>query len=72
MSVKNHNAQIRIVQIKQKLLIIILIKKDVNIVPKGTWHRVVNTGNEKLKLFSIYAPPEHPKNRVQRYKPLKD
>lgn len=28
-------------------------------VPAGTWHNLTNTGNEPLKLYSIYAPPEH-------------
>jgi mannose-6-phosphate isomerase-like protein (cupin superfamily) len=29
-------------------------------VPAGTWHNVINTGNIPLKLYSIYAPPNHP------------
>lgn len=29
-------------------------------VPAGTWHNVTNTGNVPLKLYSIYAPPQHP------------
>lgn len=29
-------------------------------VPAGTWHNVTNTGNTPLKLYSIYAPPNHP------------
>jgi len=29
-------------------------------VPAGTWHNVINTGNTPLKLYSIYAPPHHP------------
>ncbi len=28
-------------------------------VPAGTWHNVINTGEQPLKLYSIYAPPEH-------------
>lgn len=28
-------------------------------VPAGKWHNIVNTGDEPLKLYSIYAPPEH-------------
>ena len=28
-------------------------------VPAGTWHNVINTGDEPLKLYSIYAPSEH-------------
>ena len=33
-------------------------------VPAGTWHNVENTGNRPLKLYSIYAPPEHPRGTV--------
>ena len=29
-------------------------------IPAGTWHNVINTGNTPLKLYSIYAPPNHP------------
>lgn len=29
-------------------------------VPAGTWHNVTNTGNIPLKLYTIYAPPQHP------------
>lgn len=30
------------------------------IVPAGTWHNVVNIGNTPLKIYTIYAPPQHP------------
>jgi mannose-6-phosphate isomerase-like protein (cupin superfamily) len=29
------------------------------IIPAGTWHNIVNTGDVPLKLYSIYAPPQH-------------
>ncbi|MBO9596988.1 MAG: cupin domain-containing protein [Cohnella sp.] len=29
-------------------------------VPAGTWHNVTNTGNRPLKVYVIYAPPQHP------------
>jgi mannose-6-phosphate isomerase-like protein (cupin superfamily) len=29
------------------------------IVPAGAWHNVVNTGQEDVKLYSLYSPPEH-------------
>lgn len=36
------------------------IKSDVAIVvPAGARHNVRNTGDEPLKLYTIYAPPEH-------------
>jgi len=28
-------------------------------VKSGTYHRVMNTGNVPLKLYTIYSPPEH-------------
>ncbi|MHB0832782.1 cupin domain-containing protein [Bacillus licheniformis] len=30
------------------------------VIPAGTWHNLINTGNTPLKLYSIYAPPNHP------------
>jgi len=29
------------------------------IIPAGVKHNVINTGGEILKLYSLYAPPEH-------------
>ena len=29
------------------------------IVPAGTNHNIINTGNVSLKLYTIYAPPNH-------------
>ena len=29
------------------------------IIPADTKHNVVNSGNEDLKLYTLYAPPEH-------------
>ena len=39
-------------------------------VPAGTWHNVVNTGNVPLKLYSIYAPPQHPRGTVHATKAI--
>lgn len=36
------------------------------LVPAGTWHNLINTGNIPLKLYSIYAPPKHPHGTVHR------
>jgi mannose-6-phosphate isomerase-like protein (cupin superfamily) len=38
------------------------------IVPAGTWHNILNTGASPLKLFSIYAPPQHPFGTLQETK----
>ncbi|TXL64057.1 cupin domain-containing protein [Cerasibacillus terrae] len=37
-------------------------------VPAGTWHNLTNTGNKPLKLYTIYAPPEHPFGTIQQTK----
>ncbi len=37
-------------------------------VPAGTWHNLVNTGDTPLKVYSIYAPPHHPFGTVERTK----
>ncbi len=34
------------------------------IIPAGTWHDVINTGEGDLKLYSIYSPPDHPAGTV--------
>jgi mannose-6-phosphate isomerase-like protein (cupin superfamily) len=38
------------------------------IIPAGTWHNVVNTGDGDLRLYSLYSPPEHPDGTVHRTK----
>lgn len=32
---------------------------DAIIVPAGTWHNLVSSGDAPLKVYSIYAPPQH-------------
>lgn len=32
---------------------------DAVVIPAGTPHNVINTGEAELKLYSIYSPPEH-------------
>lgn len=41
---------------------------DAIMVPAGMWHNITNIGNKPLKLYSIYAPPEHPFGTVHRTK----
>nr|WP_318246519.1 cupin domain-containing protein [Alkalihalobacillus algicola] len=38
------------------------------VIPAGTWHNLTNTGKEPIKLYSIYAPPNHPFGTVHRTK----
>ena len=37
-------------------------------VPAGTRHNVVNTDDEKLRLFTVYAPPQHAPGTVHETK----
>ncbi|OPJ63443.1 cupin domain-containing protein [Clostridium oryzae] len=38
------------------------------IIPAGKWHNLINTGNKPIKLYSIYAPPQHPYGTVHATK----
>ena len=35
-------------------------------IPAGKWHNLKNTGDQPLKLYSIYAPVEHPHGTVHK------
>ncbi|AJH61141.1 Cupin 2 conserved barrel domain protein [Bacillus cereus 95/8201] len=39
-------------------------------IPAGKWHNVINTGNKPLKIYAIYAPPEHPYGTVHETKAI--
>lgn len=38
------------------------------VIPAGKWHNLTNIGNLPIKLYSIYAPPQHPKGTIHRTK----
>jgi mannose-6-phosphate isomerase-like protein (cupin superfamily) len=37
-------------------------------IPAGTWHNLINTGNTPIKLYSIYSPIQHPPGTVHQTK----
>lgn len=39
-------------------------------IPAGKWHNIINTGNKPLKVYVIYAPPEHPYGTVHETKAI--
>jgi mannose-6-phosphate isomerase-like protein (cupin superfamily) len=39
-------------------------------IPAGKWHNITNTGSRPLKVYVIYAPPEHPFGTVQATKAI--
>ena len=42
---------------------------DAVIVPAGTFHNVINTSKRgRLKLYTIYSPPNHPEGTVHKTK----
>ena len=42
------------------------------IIPAGTAHKIINSSDsEDLKLYSIYSPPEHPPNHIDKTNPDK-
>lgn len=40
----------------------------VAIVPAGVNHNVINVGQEVVKLYTIYSPPNHPAGTIQKTK----
>ena len=38
------------------------------LIPAGTWHNIVNIDNRPLKIYSLYAPPQHPFGTVHKTK----
>lgn len=41
---------------------------DAIIIPAHTRHNIINTGDEDLKLYSLYSPPEHKDGTVHATK----
>jgi mannose-6-phosphate isomerase-like protein (cupin superfamily) len=54
----------------EKKKIITLEKGDCIIIPSNTYHEIKNIGKNKLKLFTIYTPPEHDDYRIDKKKPI--
>ena len=38
------------------------------VIPSGTWHNIVNTCSCPLKVYSVYAPPKHPRGTIHKTK----
>ena len=39
------------------------------IIERNTYHRIVNVGSIPLKLYTVYTPAQHSKNKVERFRP---
>ncbi len=40
------------------------------VIPPGTMHNIINMGNTRLQLYTIYTPPEHKAGTIQRIKSI--
>lgn len=45
-------------------------KGSIVFVPSGALHNIVNTDDEAMKLFTVYAPPQHADGTVEMKKPV--
>lgn len=45
-----------------------LIDGSAFVVPAGAQHNVINTGDTALKLYTVYAPAEHPDGTIHQTK----
>ena len=48
----------------------LLVDGEVFVVPAGSQHNIINNGDVNLRLYTIYAPAEHPEGTVQHDKPI--
>jgi mannose-6-phosphate isomerase-like protein (cupin superfamily) len=37
-------------------------------IPPNTYHNIVNIGEDEVKLYSIYSPPNHKPGTIHKYK----
>ncbi len=70
-----HNEHDQFIRIEQGKALIILDGEEFKIeddfavvIPAGTEHNVINIGDEDLKLYTIYSPPEHPDGIIHKNK----
>jgi quercetin dioxygenase-like cupin family protein len=43
---------------------------DAICIPAGAVHNVINANDKRMKLFTVYSPPQHEPNLVQESKPV--
>ena len=65
--VEEGTAQVMMGDSADKLDFVKEVKDDYAIfVPAGKWHNIVNKGDKPLKIYSIYAPAEHPHGTIHK------
>ena len=38
------------------------------VIPSGMWHNIINACSCPLKVYSVYAPPKHPRGTIHKTK----
>jgi mannose-6-phosphate isomerase-like protein (cupin superfamily) len=65
--IEDGQAKVLMGDTEESLTFVKLAEKDFAIiVPAGKWHNLINIGDKPLKLYSIYAPVEHPHGTVHK------
>ncbi len=69
---KTHDQFFRIEKGHGEIVIDAVVKKvkggDAIIVPAGSLHNLINTGDKPLRLYTLYGPPNHVDGLVQKRK----
>ena len=65
--VEQGNARVVMGAMKNKMTFDKKVSDDWAIlIPSGFWHNIINEGNNTLKLYVLYAPPEHTAGTVDK------
>jgi len=65
--VEQGNARVVMGAMKNKMTFDKKVSDDWAIlIPSGFWHNIINEGNNALKLYVLYAPPEHPAGTIDK------
>ncbi|MBC5774994.1 cupin domain-containing protein [Pontibacter sp. KCTC 32443] len=72
--IEQGQAQVRMGKSKDKLSFDKKVSENWAIlIPSGHWHHIKNIGKEELKLYTIYAPAQHPAGTIHKtYKEAKE
>jgi len=63
--IEQGEARVEMGPTKDKVTFKEAVKPDMAIfVPCGTWHNIINTGKEDLKLYTLYGPWAHPAGTI--------
>jgi mannose-6-phosphate isomerase-like protein (cupin superfamily) len=65
--IEQGNARVLMGESKEKMTFNKQVTEDWAIlIPTGFWHNIVNEGKNPLKVYVLYAPPEHPAGTIDK------